>query len=205
VELLPLDSFVLADFNPKQHDLAAIMESLDRFGFGNPLIQDGRTGKLIGGHGRLEGLRMMRDEGFDPPAGIDDAWRVPVYTGWSSRDDEEALAFGLALNKTQDAGGWDDQGLAELLRDLGEDKARIGLGIAEAELQAALGNQQSASAGDSPASAGSDPGVRRIVLTGDALWHRRMVEYLRAAAAELGDGVGTVGELCERVLEEAYS
>ena len=205
MDLQPIDAFIRADFNPKQHDLAAIVESLERFGFGNPLIQDGRTSKLVGGHGRLEGLRMMRDEGFGPPTSVvveNGIWHVPVYTGWSSQDDDEALAFGLALNKTQDAGGWDDQALSALLRDLGQDKARLGLGIAEAELQAALGNLEQSTT--DPSAPQETPEVRRLILSGDALWHQRMVAYLRAAASEFQD-VDTVGELCERLLGEIYA
>lgn len=106
---LPIDEVPPADENPKDHDIPGVVRSLTEFGFIDPPAIDGRTGKLIAGHGRIEALQWMRDEGLPAPEGIDalgDAWKVPVVLGWESATDEEAIAAGIALNRYVERGGW---------------------------------------------------------------------------------------------------
>lgn len=107
-----LDEMHEADLNPKGHDGPRIRGSIARFGFVDQPVLDERTGKLIGGHGRLMQLRDMHADGETPPDGItidaDGMWRWPVTRGWSSRSDTEAHAVGVALNRLTEAGGWDD-------------------------------------------------------------------------------------------------
>lgn len=45
-----------ADINVKDHDLGAIHESMNRFGFTSPLLLNEKTGQLVAGHGRLQAL-----------------------------------------------------------------------------------------------------------------------------------------------------
>lgn len=117
---MSLDEMREAARNPKGHDIDRIRRSMHRFGFIDQAAMDERTGKLIGGHGRLESLIEARDRGDDPPDGVvvDDngEWRWPVTRGWRSRDDEHAEAALVTLNRLTEAGGWDDiGGLADIL------------------------------------------------------------------------------------------
>ena len=45
----------------------------------------------------------------------DGRWLVPVVRGWASRDDAEALAAGIALNRGPELGGGDAGELASVL------------------------------------------------------------------------------------------
>lgn len=122
IEYRRLDRIVPADVNPKAHARDHIRASLERHGFVDPLIDDARTGKLIGGHGRTHVLLDMHTEGAPPPdrIGVDDdgMWLVPVTVGYSSTDDQDAAALLVGLNQTTTAGGWLDDQLAPLLDSL---------------------------------------------------------------------------------------
>lgn len=120
---MPLRDIPRAVRNPKDHDLPAIRTSIEKFGCLVAGELDERTGRLVAGHGRLEVLEAMCEEGADPPQGIervdpDDAWRVPIVRGWSSRSDAEAEAYIIAANRIPEKGGWEQQLLAEILDDI---------------------------------------------------------------------------------------
>lgn len=117
--LTPLDDLLPHPGNPKTHDLDLICASLARFGFAEPVVVDQRTGLLVSGHGRTTALRRLRDQDAStPPAGVTVDWCVPTFVGWSSADDDEALAALVALNRTTEQGGWDDGVLTVLLERL---------------------------------------------------------------------------------------
>lgn len=122
IEYVPLDEILDADRNAKEHDVPAIARSIVQFGFADPVLIDERTGRLIGGHGRLKGLRRLRDDNKTAPEGIvpttEGGWLVPVTRGWRSISDEHADAANLALNRVHDLGGYNDRALAEILDDL---------------------------------------------------------------------------------------
>lgn len=121
IEYRRLSDVLPADRNPKEHDDAAIQASIERHGFTEPVFEDGRTGKLVAGHGRLENLVLMRDAGHHMPEGIvaddDGEWMLPVVIGWSSADDEEAEDYVSVSNRLVELGGWDAQLLAEMYAD----------------------------------------------------------------------------------------
>ena len=109
-----------ADVNPKQHDIGTLHQSIERFGFVAPLIRNETTGKLVGGHGRIETLRQKYQlNKEDPPKGIkvdeDLNWLVPVVTGIEFQNDDEADAYLIADNRLVELGGWDVPDLKELL------------------------------------------------------------------------------------------
>lgn len=111
--------------NPKDHHLGSIQDSVGRFGFLEPIVMDERTGLLVSGHGRLASLQALHDE--DPtqaPEGIqiDDngTWMVPVVGGWSSQDDFQARGALVALNRTNELGGWVDEALLDVLSELSD-------------------------------------------------------------------------------------
>jgi hypothetical protein len=129
---MPLDEIVAADRNPKRHDDGEI---------DTPLL-DERTGKLVGGHGRLDGLRRRRDAGKSIPEDCkladDGTWLVPVQRGWSSRDDKHAEAMGIALNRIGERGGWYDEALATMLSDIRDDSSLDGIGFSSTDLDEML-------------------------------------------------------------------
>lgn len=121
LDYLPLDGIVRAARNPKAHDSQGIRRSLVRFGFTSPLLLDERTGRLVAGHGRLDVLIVLREQGDPPPSGVrvgaDGEWLAPVMRGWSSRDDAHANAYLIADNRLTELGGWDSPLLLEVLAD----------------------------------------------------------------------------------------
>jgi hypothetical protein len=141
IEYRPLSSIEAAPRNVKDHDIGELSKSIARFGFNDAVIVDGRTGKLVSGHGRVEALRAMfvanptavpdgvqrraaintnlRNEPFD--------WMVPVQTGWSSKDDTEAEAFLVAANRLVELGGW-TPALEQVLIELASKNALEGIG-----------------------------------------------------------------------------
>lgn len=127
IEYVPLGALVRHEANPKAHDIDLVVASVRRFGFVDPVVIDERTGKLAAGHGRLTALERMRDHGDDPPAGIrreKGDWLVPQVTGWASASDSELDAALVALNRTTEAGGWDDRALLDIL-----DRLLEGVGV----------------------------------------------------------------------------
>ena len=137
IEWLDISSLVPDPLNPKTHDLPTISASIGRFGMLEPVVLDGRTGQILSGHGRVQSLRDRLQRGEDPPEGVtikNGAWLTPVVTGWSSKDDDEAHAALIALNRTTELGGWDERGLLTMLEGLNEHEALLGVGYAEADL-----------------------------------------------------------------------
>lgn len=143
----PLTELAAHEENPKAHDVAQIAESLRRFGFIDPVIVDERTGKLAAGHGRLAALTLYRDRweaGVDgwtePPQGIrvkGKVWSVPRVVGYSSASDDEARAALVALNRTTELGGWDEEALLPILQALAEGEYGLdGVGYDPSDLDA---------------------------------------------------------------------
>lgn len=131
VIFLSTDEIVTADVNPKRHDIDTLISSIKRFGFGEPLLIDSRTKKLVAGHGRLEAIKQLKADGAAEPQGLQD-WKVPVVAGWASKNDEEASAYLLASNKLVELGGWDDDELKDLLATI-SDLDGVGFDIKELE------------------------------------------------------------------------
>lgn len=125
-EYVPLEDVHTAERNPRLHlSLPEVKGSIRRFGFVESAVHDGRTDRIIAGHGRREALVEMREAGEDAPEGIieheDGRWLMPVTYGWASRNDDEAEALLVALNRHAETGGWERGGLAELLDALRHD------------------------------------------------------------------------------------
>jgi len=142
--------------NAKNHDLGAIHQSYDRFSFIERLIINNTTGHLVAGHGRLHALKQRKQSGKEAPEGITvhgDDWLVPVDYVDISADKEEAAA--IALNRSSELGGWDDQGLAEVLADLAADDLLDGTGFDGDDLDELL-----AGLGDGLLGGGEDPGAQ---------------------------------------------
>ena len=112
-----------ADYNPRtisEHQAEALKRSLDRWGFVEPIVANKRTGRIVGGHQRLDGALALA-----LPS-------VPVH--WIDVDESSEKALNIALNKI--SGDWDEDLLGKLLADLERDGQDLeDLGFDADELQ----------------------------------------------------------------------
>ena len=169
VTRVPLSALHLDPANARTHgeqNLAAITASLQRFGQAEPLVVHARTGRVIGGNGRLVAMQAL---------------------GWKECDvvqlelsDIEATALGIALNRTAELAEWDPGALAKMLGELGAEGALDGVGYSSADIDELLAeiaaNRSSPSVMINPGP-GEDP-VKSICARGD-VWrlgklHRRV-------------------------------
>lgn len=115
--------------NPKSHDLPLIKNSINRFGFNDPMTVDERTGQLLEGHGRLEALESMKASGLEPPARVkvneNGDWMAPLLRGISFESDLEAEAYIIGHNRSTEMGGWSDELLAEIFSDFEESNENL--------------------------------------------------------------------------------
>ena len=164
-EYVDLDEIVERDGNPKDHDLGAIIESFQRFGFVAPVQLEGESTRLLAGHGRVRALKAMRDSGEPSPARVlarNGKWFVPAVRGAVFDTDLEAMAYAIADNRTTELGGWMEQKLAEALRSL---PSLEGVGYDQEDLDALL-----ASLAPAPPEPNSiEPPANPITKPGD-LW-----------------------------------
>lgn len=140
IDYVPLDSLKADPRNPKSHDLALIDQSYDRFGVVDVVTVDGRTGYIISGHGRTTALRDAFARGDAAPEGVivaadGSGWLVPVNTGWASKNDAEASAALIAMNRVTEMGGWVDESLLALLDEISNSGAGFeGVGYDQSDL-----------------------------------------------------------------------
>ncbi len=123
----PLSSLVPDPANARRHpdeNLDAITASLRRFGQAEPLVVQAKTGRIIGGHGRLTAMKAL---------------------GWSEADvveldvdDMTATALGIALNRSAETATWDDEVLARILSELRDAGAMDGVGFSDADVDELL-------------------------------------------------------------------
>ena len=123
VQYIDLEEIIEADNNPKDHDLGVIYQSINRFGFTNPIMLNEATGKLLAGHGRLQALKLIKDANDPIPDRIveeDGRWMVPVIKGINIDNPAEAQAYLLADNRLTELGGWKNIDLIESLNEIME-------------------------------------------------------------------------------------
>ncbi len=113
--------------NPRKNDpaVAAVADSIKRFGFGSPIIARRENGEIIAGHTRLKAaIRLGLAE-------------VPVR--YLDLSEAEAHALALADNRVGELADWDGEALVDVLRELDASGANIGgLGWDSSELDALL-------------------------------------------------------------------
>ncbi len=126
---------MLWDANPKTHDIGSLCESIVRYGFVDPPKFDAQLGAFVYGNGRTIALRMMRDQGNEPPRGIlhddDGHWYIPVKFGVDQASRDVARALAVDHNNLTLGGEfpvWDvakmwDESYPDLLRLLAEAEA----------------------------------------------------------------------------------
>lgn len=126
IEYVRLSDVQPAERNPRLHQsIEKVKGSIRRFGFVEGAVHDGRTDRIIAGHGRTEALAAMKAAGEPAPEGIglaeDGEWLMPLQVGWSSATDDDAEALLVALNRLTETGGWAKEELAHLLDELRQD------------------------------------------------------------------------------------
>lgn len=122
VQRVPLASLRLDPTNARTHDernLEAIKGSLARFGQQKPIVVD-RKGVIRAGNGTYSAAKAL-------------GWpEIDVVV--TELDDLEALAFGIADNRTAELAGWDEATLATLLEGLRAEDALAGVGFSDGEI-----------------------------------------------------------------------
>lgn len=122
IEYIPLSKLKKWPRNPKLHSLKEIGESIDRFGFADPVTVDEETGYLVAGHGREEELSLKLERGENPPRNIkvDEAgeWLVPVVRGNHFENEKELEAYLLTVNALTENGGWDEELLGVIIPEV---------------------------------------------------------------------------------------
>lgn len=97
------------DENPKEHDIGAIIESIQNHGFRDPSAWDDMLEGLIEGNGRWTALKLMESQGYKQPEGImvDDnkRWYFPVLVGINSETVEKAITYAIDHNNMVLLGG----------------------------------------------------------------------------------------------------
>ena len=122
-KLVPIDSIIPWERNPRINDHAVkhIAKSIEQFGFLNPIIVQKSSNKIVAGHTRHKGAKLL---------GLTE---VPVI--FADLDDTKAQAYAIADNKLGELASWDDSVLVELLEELKMDDFDLDtLGFDEIEL-----------------------------------------------------------------------
>lgn len=143
IEYMALEELVRWPRNPKLHDWDTLGASIRRFGFVQPLTVDERSGRLVAGHGRLEALQKMAEDGSAPPERVktdsEGRWLVPVIRGVGFSSEQEAQDYLLVDNRAVERGGWDDKLLAALLQETQQNVGGLAsVGFSEKELKQLL-------------------------------------------------------------------
>ena len=114
------------DQNPRHNSTAvdSVAASIERFGFGSPIIARESDRVVIAGHTRLQAAQKL---------GLD---KVPVR--FLDLDPAQARALALADNRIGEIAEWDDDMLSRVLAELNEEIDLDGLGWSDEEIQALL-------------------------------------------------------------------
>jgi ParB family chromosome partitioning protein len=123
-----IDSLTPWEQNPRinEHAVGDVADSIRRFGFGSPIIARAADRVVIAGHTRLKAALSL---------GLD---RVPVR--FLDLDPADAKLLALADNRVGEKAEWETSKLADVLRQLNDEKIDLGsLGFDRGELDALLG------------------------------------------------------------------
>jgi hypothetical protein len=102
---VPIALLRLAKRNPRRGAVAEVIESLREFGQHRPVVVQRSTGEVVVGNHLLKAAMQLGWDELDAFV-VDD-------------DDDKALRRALADNAVGDKAGWDEQELAEVLKDTG--------------------------------------------------------------------------------------
>jgi hypothetical protein len=117
-----LDDLHLWGDNPNSGDLGAILQSVNRFGYNESIIV--WNDRVQGGNHRVMALHQLWQGGWRPSERDravrvnGDGLEVATWDVSHLESEQEANAFGIALNRTTRLGMDDPAKLAELLQDI---------------------------------------------------------------------------------------
>lgn len=119
-----------APYNPRYMTEAAekmLRRSLKSMGLVEPLVWNKRTGNLVGGHQRITQIDTLekRDD-YDITVAVIDV------------DEHEEKKINLALNNRNIQGDWDEESLADILRECSDTDFKD-IGVTDADLEVLLG------------------------------------------------------------------
>jgi site-specific DNA-methyltransferase (adenine-specific) len=144
--------------NPRHNDQAVdhVAKSIERFGWGAPIIARRTDGVIIAGHTRHKAAQQL---GMDK-----------VLVRYMDLDPAQAAALALADNKLGEIATWDDQGVADILQGLADQCFDLdGLGWSQGELDAILTadpfDMEGATADDDTADSSTDDQIPEYVPT----------------------------------------
>jgi hypothetical protein len=139
--------------NPKDHDIGDIMASIIRHGFVGYVTFDPSIEMMVVGHGRLDTLAAMYDDGQDPPERIEEifddqarsrTWMVPTHLKIFANQHERD-AYTIGDNQTTIKGGWLIGDLTAMLEGLYKedaDRGLLGTGFDEEDLLSLLADKE---------------------------------------------------------------
>ena len=108
INIVNIDTLVPAEYNPRVElkpgmpEYEKLKNSIQEFGYVEPVIVNDRTGKIVGGHQRIN---VLKDLGYKE-----------IEVVHVDLDEAHEKALNVALNKI--SGTWDAEKLEDLLRDI---------------------------------------------------------------------------------------
>ena len=171
----PIGTIKPWDKNPRRNEAAVdeVAKSIKRFGFGAPILARTQDRVVIAGHTRLKAAQKL---------GLD---MVPVR--FLDLDPAMARALALADNKLGELAQWDDEGLADVLRELEEAQVDFdGLGFSDEELEDLLGPHPSDSQASVPLSETFGVPPMSVLDTRQGYWMERK-RHWRAIVQDAGE------------------
>lgn len=169
------DDLVPWERNPRvnEHAVDAVARSIERFGFGAPIVARRSDGRILAGHTRWKAARNLGLE------------KIPVR--WMEIDDQEATALTIVDNKIGEIAEWDDEMLAEVMRELDDVGDAEGLGFSEREIDEMLGRNEGEIRDEGPGEVPEEPRTkpgdlwilgRHRLLCGDSTDSRDVMRVL---------------------------
>ena len=128
-----LSEIVPWDKNPRKNDhaIGPVMESLERYGFVQPLIVRKSDMLLCGGHTRMKAAKLLWGEDF------------MAEVEYIECDDAEFSRLALQLNRTGEIADWDNEKLAQIMVELrNKDDDLTSLGWGHDEIEAIIGESE---------------------------------------------------------------
>lgn len=113
--------------NPRKNDhaVAHVAKSIQRFGWGSPIIARRSDGVIIAGHTRFKAAKSL---GMDK-----------VLVRYMDLDPAQSAALALADNKLNELADWDEDQLADVIQELADQSFDLsGLGWDEQSLEVLL-------------------------------------------------------------------
>lgn len=111
IEVVSISALNVAKYNPRKDlkptdpEYIKLKNSIEHFGYVDPVIVNKRTMTVVGGHQRL---KVLKDLGY-----------TDIDVVYVDLDEKDEKALNIALNKI--SGEWDAEKLEDLLRELSED------------------------------------------------------------------------------------